>query len=106
MVGQLVKSSYRKPNFHSFYAASILGNYPFGATQYIHYCASPSSASIETESQPYVPQIPTNLSEWNLKYCYLVLGAISPGLENDHTSFEELQRDLFLVIRDFQHTSL
>lgn len=51
-------------------------------------------------------QLPTNLSEWNLKYCYLVLGAISPGLENDHTSFEELQRDLFLVIWDFQHTSL
>lgn len=51
-------------------------------------------------------QLPTNLSEWNLKYCYLMLGAISPGLENDHTSFEELQRDLFLVIWDFQHTSL
>lgn len=56
--GQLIKSSYRKPNFHSFYAASILGNYPLGATQYIHYCAGPSSPSIEMESQPYVPQIP------------------------------------------------
>lgn len=100
------------PTFILSYSASVLGNYPFWTTQYIHYRVGPSSASIEMESQPYVPKIlsasnaQTNLSEWNLKYCYLVLGVISSGLENDHTSFEKLQRDLFLVIWDFQHTSL
>lgn len=72
-----------------------------------------SSASIKTGSQPHVPKIlssssnaQTNLSGWNLKCCYLMLDVISSVLENDHTSFEKLQRDLFLVIWDSQHISL
>lgn len=110
-VGQLVKSSYIKLNFHSFLFCFRTGKLPLLISQCIHYCVGPSSASVKTGSQPYVPKTPSSsnaqpkLSGGKLKYCYLALGVISPVLENDHTSFEKLQRDLFLVIWDFQHTS-
>lgn len=103
----------QSPTFILCYSASALGNYPFWTTQYIHYHVGPSSASIKTGSQPHVPKIlssssntQTNLSGWNLKCCYLMLDVISAVLENDHTPFKKLQRDLFLVMWDFQHISL